>query len=518
MRDMVKAVRRGGAAVLIAALAACATGGRGAEGAADEGAAGISLDEAIERSAADIAGRLAAGTRVAIVAFDAPALNTAAYVMDELTGALVNGALEVADRNNLAYVYRELNFQLSGDVSDETAQSVGKFLGAQYVVTGQLVDAGDTYRYRLNGIKVETAVHESSSRFSVRADRALKNLFAALEKGSAVTKTAAYGEAPPASYTPAAPKTAGTFLDRGILFAGRGEYAMAIEDFTEALELDPELRSAWMLRGMAYYASASYVTGIGENFSSVDTATTAGRKAAAAEQAAYDRAVADFSRAIRLDPNDAKAYNSRGVAYDSKGEYDRAIADYNQAIRLDPNNASAYNNRGNAYYAKGEYDRAIDDYGRAIRLDPDYANAYNNRGNVYYFKGEYDRAIDDYDRAIRLDPNDANAYNNRGAAYYAKGEYDRAVADYGQAIRLDPNGAAAYMNRGNAYYDKKDYDRAIADYNQAIRLHPNGAAAYNSRGNAYWMKRDKDRARADWRKALELDPNDAAARKNLALE
>ena len=72
--------------------------------------------------------------------------------------------------------------------------------------------------------------------------------------------------------------------------------------------------------------------------------------------------------------NLALAYNNRGMTYNGTGEYDRAIADYSEAIRLNPKDPAAYNNRGNAYSRKGEYDRAIADLNEAIRLDPKRAN------------------------------------------------------------------------------------------------------------------------------------------------
>ncbi|MGD0026121.1 MAG: tetratricopeptide repeat-containing serine protease family protein [Xanthobacteraceae bacterium] len=134
----------------------------------------------------------------------------------------------------------------------------------------------------------------------------------------------------------------------------------------------------------------------------------------------------------------AWAFNNRGSAYGRKGDYDRAIADCTEAIRLDPKYAHAYNNRGFAYHAKGDNDRAIADYNEAIRLDPKYALPYNNRGFAYLAKGDHDRAIADYNEAIRLDPKDAHAYNNRGLAYDGKGDHDRAIGDYTEAIRLDP--------------------------------------------------------------------------------
>ena len=61
-----------------------------------------------------------------------------------------------------------------------------------------------------------------------------------------------------------------------------------------------------------------------------------------------------FSDAIELNPNDAEAYNNRGVAYSNKGDYDRAIADYTKAIELNPDYVEAYSNRGGAYVKKDE--------------------------------------------------------------------------------------------------------------------------------------------------------------------
>ncbi len=102
----------------------------------------------------------------------------------------------------------------------------------------------------------------------------------------------------------------------------------------------------------------------------------------------------------------AITYSNRGIAYNNMGNYDRAIADYDTAIKLNPKFANAYNNRGFAYYRKRQYDRSIADYDNAIKLNPKYARAYGNRGVAYYRKRQYDRAIADFRKAIELRPGD----------------------------------------------------------------------------------------------------------------
>ena len=98
----------------------------------------------------------------------------------------------------------------------------------------------------------------------------------------------------------------------------------------------------------------------------------------------------------------ADDYNSRGLAKEAKGDHDGAIADYSRAIELDPEVHSLYYLRGLAKEAKGDLDGTIADYNRAIELDPKQPKAYINRGFAKQAKGDVDGATIDYNRALEL--------------------------------------------------------------------------------------------------------------------
>ena len=187
-----------------------------------------------------------------------------------------------------------------------------------------------------------------------------------------------------------------------------------------------------------------------------------------------DGAIADYSRALELDPKNVYAYNNRGLTKQSKGDVDGAIADYNRTLELDPKNAYAYNNRGLAKDAKGDYDGAIADCNRAIELDSKYAKSYRNRGVAKEAKGDVDGAIADYNRAIELDPKYADAYNNRASARQAKGDPDSAIADYNRVIELVPKYADAYNNRALANALLRNWADALAGYRRFCELSESG--------------------------------------------
>jgi tetratricopeptide (TPR) repeat protein len=134
-----------------------------------------------------------------------------------------------------------------------------------------------------------------------------------------------------------------------------------------------------------------------------------------------------------LNPKNADAFNNRGNAYTSKQNYERALEDFTQAIRINPKLALAYITRAFVLTQIGSVDRSIADLNEAIRLDPKRAIAFYNRGVSYRALGDLTRAIADFTQAIRLDPSDPEPYNKRALAYRDLGDMERARADQSAA-------------------------------------------------------------------------------------
>jgi tetratricopeptide (TPR) repeat protein len=122
-----------------------------------------------------------------------------------------------------------------------------------------------------------------------------------------------------------------------------------------------------------------------------------------------------------------------------QGNFQGALADYNRAIKINPQNANAYYNRGLLKATKLQDDRgALADYNRAIKLKPNYDAAYNNRGNLKADNlQDYQGALTDYDRAIKLKPRNADAYYNRGVLKHTfLKDLAGGIADLQQAAKL----------------------------------------------------------------------------------
>jgi tetratricopeptide (TPR) repeat protein len=234
----------------------------------------------------------------------------------------------------------------------------------------------------------------------------------------------------------------GIYADRGMAYLWDKNYPAAVADFTKVIDLsDKTSDSGYVLRANAYAAAGD-----------------------------YDKAFADFGRAIAIDPRDANAYSARGDAYNDKGDLAGAHADfmkagdvasadsprsgnaityYDKAAKVDPHDAKAFNGAGRAWLdAYGDDKEAIPDFDAAIAIDPQYGEAYANRCVARVLSGsDLPRARADCDKALALGQDkDARVYYARGLAKQKAGDVT-GDADLTIAKAMQPNVAEVFAKK-----------------------------------------------------------------------
>ena len=119
---------------------------------------------------------------------------------------------------------------------------------------------------------------------------------------------------------------------------------------------------------------------------------------------AHEHAISDFSKLLKLDPENAGYYHSRGRVYQKMGEFDRAIEDFTKSLDLNSEDADVYCNRGIAYTGKLECDRAVEDFTKSLKIRPADSVVLAARGFAYAYMDDYSRAFSDFDTVLKKDP------------------------------------------------------------------------------------------------------------------
>jgi tetratricopeptide (TPR) repeat protein len=224
-----------------------------------------------------------------------------------------------------------------------------------------------------------------------------------------------------------------------------------------------------------------------------------------------DKAIADYSAAIKASPNEAAFYINRSTLYIQSKQYDQAIADATRAIALAPDAEAGYYNRGRAHYEKNDCSPAIPDLSESIRLDPDFGGTYTLRAYCYDKLGELKKALADYDRAFSLGKPNATTYSNRGTTLIRLGHFDRGVRDLNEALRQEPDNPRTLANRGYGLRELGEFEPALADFNAAIARDPQRAYYYIERSLVLARTNRDTEAIADLKRALELESDNPVA-------
>ena len=265
--------------------------------------------------------------------------------------------------------------------------------------------------------------------------------------------------------------------------AKKGQYAAAIPEWTKALAMSPNDARAH------------------NNFG--QTLAHAGKK---------EGAIAEFRKAVATKPNYPEAHNNLAIALAGAGHPNEAVGQYRLAIEQNPGYAEAHSNLGHVLAEQGHLDEAIEQYQQALGINPEYSEAHNNLGFALAAQGHLDQAVSEYRKAIESDPKYAHAYNNLGLALAMQGKMDEAAADFGKAVELDPSYAGAEANLGKALLQSNNLDEAITHLKHAIAAGPETAEMHSTLGIALGTKGQTAESIPQFERALALSPKLTEAR------
>ncbi len=254
----------------------------------------------------------------------------------------------------------------------------------------------------------------------------------------------------------------------------------AIQQLSLALQQDPRLANAYLLRGQVHL-----------------------------ELGQLPQALADFDQAAQLLPHRPEPYFYRSLICQARGDLQGATAELTKLVRLQPR-PPHHLRLAELYLQQGSLPSALAHLDEAIARDPTWAPAYACRAKVYGYLGEWEAAVADWSQAIRWDPSPAHYYW-RGVAYTWADRYFEAIADFSRSLEAEPGQPHALYLRGNLLYELGEIKAALDDYEQAFRLEAGGhplalADEYGlyGRGLAYRNMGDPETAIASWQAALHL--------------
>ncbi len=186
----------------------------------------------------------------------------------------------------------------------------------------------------------------------------------------------------------------------------------------------------------------------------------------------YDLAIEDFTQALNLEPENAEAFFQRGITMRIKSGYSistrdvDARNDFDNAIFYSPNVANYYYHRGLWRFNENKYDRALEDFTKAIALAPDQYEGYRMRFETFRKLKTFDNALKDVNKAIELQPNGLDLFFARGVLFMDMNDClltERAITEFSNIISKTSDFPIVFAARIKAYKKLAECSRKIVE-------------------------------------------------------
>ncbi|MET9700262.1 tetratricopeptide repeat protein [Streptomyces sp. NPDC006529] len=206
-------------------------------------------------------------------------------------------------------------------------------------------------------------------------------------------------------------------------------------------------------------------------------------------------------------PSRVLAHTLRGRDHRNSGQDTRALADYGRALALDPGALRAYFGRGATHVRAGRYAEALDDLTLFTQREPGAAHGWLERGKCLHYLGRTEEALADLDRALLLKPEDPWTLCFRAQAQVGLGRAEEAMADFDAAVARDPEDGWIRAWRGSALHGLRRYEEALEDLDRSLEQRPEYVWALAQRAGTLGSLGRFEEALADLDAALRLRPD-----------
>jgi tetratricopeptide (TPR) repeat protein len=229
----------------------------------------------------------------------------------------------------------------------------------------------------------------------------------------------------------------------------------------------------------------------------------------------HDGAIAQYKRALALQPSDSNDRFGMSVAYMSKEDWNSAIKELRIVKSQEPQNLGVREDLGRCLLHVDPH-AAVAEFKELAALSPSYSVCHDCLGSALARSRRYPEAEAEFALAIELDPGSASPHFNLGVTLESEEKYDQALLELRRAQKLDPEDAKSFTYAGRVLLEKKDYPTAIAELKHGEELAPADWLSRDLRGQALQAAGNLDAALAEFSEAVSLGPKELQARLDLA--
>ena len=220
----------------------------------------------------------------------------------------------------------------------------------------------------------------------------------------------------------------------------------------------------------------------------------------------HEKAVAEFKKVLKKDPQNIDVYTCLGAVYQAMGQNDLAIEAYQHALSLGPDHLNNLLQLGNLYIKTKQEEKGKAVFEKILQVNEKCKEAYINLGVYYIGQENWAEARPLLEKALLLEPKDVLAKNHLVSVYHKQGETEEAIALCREILAANPKEPSALNNLGCILMDQKKYPEALESFEILAEMRPDYPQAQQYMGMIHFYQRSFDKAMDAFQKAAAIDP------------